>query len=36
MGSGSKETIESSPGSKVDTNIERHKPGKPEDQPPNC
>ena len=34
MGSGSKSTIESSPGSKVDTNIGRHKEGRPEDQPP--
>ena len=34
MGSGSKSTIESSPGSKVDTNIGRHKEGGPGDQPP--
>ena len=34
FGSGSKETIDSSPGSAVDTNIERHSEGRPEDQPP--
>ena len=33
FGSGSKSTIESSPGSKVDTNIARHSPGTSEDQP---
>ena len=33
FGSGSKETIESSPGSKVDTNVGRHVPGRAEDQP---
>ena len=33
FGSGSKETIDSSPGSAVDTNIERHSEGRPEDQP---
>ena len=34
FGSGSKSTIESSPGSAVDTNIKRHSEGRPEDQPP--
>ena len=34
FGSGSKSTIESSPGSAVDTNIGRHKEGDPKDQPP--
>ncbi len=34
FGSGSKKTIESSPGSAVDTNINRHKEGGPDDQPP--
>ena len=34
FGSGSPETIKSSPGSAVDTNIGRHKEGDPEDQPP--
>jgi len=34
FGSGSLSTIEASPGSKVDTNIERHREGGPEDQPP--
>ena len=34
FGSGSKETIKSSPGSKVDTNIKRHSEGTSEDQPP--
>lgn len=34
MGSGSEATIKASPTSKVDTNIERHKEGRPEDQPP--
>ena len=33
FGSGSKSTIESSPTSAVDTNINRHKEGGPEDQP---
>ena len=33
FGSGSKETIKASPGSRVDTNVGRHKPGRAEDQP---
>ena len=33
FGSGSRETIKASPGSRVDTNVGRHAPGRAEDQP---